>query len=71
ATALGAQWAAFCRAAVFPAMSGALDAEVSEARSAEFFDRLEAGVAARVAAAPEQMQIPMAHLVLVKRAKAH
>jgi hypothetical protein len=28
---------------------------------------LEAGVAERLAAAPEQVQIPMAHLVLIKR----
>lgn len=70
ATALGAQWAAFCRAAVFPAMAFALDADATGDRSTAFFDRLEAGVAARVAAAPEQMHIPMAHVVLVKRAKA-
>lgn len=70
ATAFGAQWAAFCRAAVFPAMASALDGSATDARSTEFFDRLEAGLAARLAAAPEQMQIPMAHLVLVKRPKA-
>lgn len=66
----GAQWAAFCRAAVFPALVGALDGGVSDSRSTEFFDRLESGITARLTAAPEQMQIPMAHLVLVKRPKA-
>jgi salicylate 1-O-methyltransferase len=35
-----------------------------------FFDQLEAGVAARMSAAPDQMQIPLAHLVLTKRPKA-
>ena len=33
---------------------------------AQFFDRLEAGIADRLAAAPEQMQIPLAQLVLMK-----
>ena len=70
ATAFGAQWAAFCRAAVFPVLAGALDTDPTQSRSTEFCDRLEAGIAERLAAAPEQMQIPMAHLVMVKRPKA-
>jgi SAM dependent carboxyl methyltransferase len=70
AEAFGAQWAQFCRAAVFPTMATALDGGVNDPRSTDFYERLEAGIAARLAAAPEQMHIPMAHLVLVKRPKA-
>ncbi|SEH74642.1 SAM dependent carboxyl methyltransferase [Mycolicibacterium rutilum] len=69
AATFGAQWAAFCRAAVFPTLAGALDGGAAGPRSAEFFDRLERGVAARLAAAPEQSRIPMAHVVLLKRPK--
>lgn len=67
ATAFGQQWAAFCRASVFPALTGALDPDGAGRRSTEVLDHLEAGMAARLAATPEQMQIPIAHLVLVKR----
>jgi hypothetical protein len=71
AEAFGAQWAAFCRAAVFPTFLNALEGGVADPRAPELFDRLEAGLAARLAAAPERTQIPMAHLVLHKRPKAH
>ncbi|MDZ7882593.1 MAG: SAM-dependent methyltransferase [Mycobacterium sp.] len=64
ATTFGAQWASFLRAAVFQTLAGALDAAD---RRAPFCDALEAGVAARLADAPEQMQIPMAQVVLHKR----
>jgi salicylate 1-O-methyltransferase len=70
AKAFGAQWAAFVRASVFPTLAGALEGGVADPRSTQFFDQLEAGVATRMAAAPEQMQIPLAHLVLVKRPKS-
>jgi hypothetical protein len=70
ATAFGAQWAAFARASVFPTMAAALDGGRSDPRCAEFMNRLEAGVAARMAAEPEEMQIPLAQLVLWKRPKA-
>ncbi len=63
AKAFGARWAAFMRASVFPTLASVLD----DARLPQFCDRLEAGVAERLAAAPEQVQIPMAHLVLIKR----
>ncbi len=71
ATAFGAQWAAFVRASVFPTLASALEGGHADPRYTQFFDQLEAGVAARLAAAPEQMQIPLAHLVLVKRPKKH
>ncbi|MEO3761436.1 SAM-dependent methyltransferase [Mycobacterium sp. B14F4] len=69
AALFGTQWAAFCRAAVFATLAGTLAGGATDPRSTEFFDRLEAGIAARLAAAPEQMQLPMANLVLVKRPK--
>ena len=69
AEAFGAQWAAFARASLFPTMSAALEGGRADPRSAEFMDRLEAGVAARMAAEPEEMQIPLAQLVLWKRPK--
>ncbi|MGV0835273.1 SAM-dependent methyltransferase [Mycolicibacterium thermoresistibile] len=62
AAAFGAQWGAFCRAAVFPALVSTLTGDPTE-----FCDRLEAGIAARMAADPQESQLPMALLVLVKR----
>jgi hypothetical protein len=70
AKAFGAQWAAFARASVFPTMATALEGGRADPRLAEFMNRLEAGVAARMAAEPEEMQIPLAQLVLWKRPKA-
>jgi hypothetical protein len=70
ATAFGAQWAAFCRASVFPTLAGALDGPEIDSRRAQFFDHLQAGIAQRLAAAPEQTQIPLAHVILTKRPKA-
>jgi salicylate 1-O-methyltransferase len=70
AEAFGAQWAAFARASVFPTLAAALDGGRADPRAAEFVNRFEAGLAARMAAAPEQMQIPLAQLVLWKRPKA-
>jgi salicylate 1-O-methyltransferase len=69
ATAFGAHWAAFARAAVFPTLASALEGGRADPRRGQFVDQLEAGVTARLAAAPEQMQIPLAHLVLIKRPK--
>ncbi len=70
AKVFGGQWAAFVRAAIFPALTSALEGGHDGPRRAAFFDQLESAVAARLAAAPEQMRIPLAHLVLVKRPKA-
>jgi salicylate 1-O-methyltransferase len=69
AKAFGAQWAAFARASVFPTMTAGLDGGRTDPRFAGFMNRLEAGVAARMAAEPEEMQIPLAQLVLRKRPK--
>jgi salicylate 1-O-methyltransferase len=70
AKVFGAQWAAFARASVFPTMADALDGGRADPRAARFIERLEAGVAARMADEPEEMQIPLAQLVLWKRPKA-
>ncbi|MCH9666482.1 MAG: class I SAM-dependent methyltransferase [Actinomycetia bacterium] len=67
AEAFGARWARFARASVFPALSTALAGGAADSRAAEMFDRLEAGVAERLGAAPEQIQIPLAHVVLAKQ----
>ena len=42
----------------------------ADPRSAEFMNRLQTGLAERMAAEPEEMQIPLAQLVLWKRPKA-
>jgi hypothetical protein len=68
-TAFGASWAGFLRASVFPTLISALDGGSSNPRAAQFAERLQNGIAQRLAAAPEQMQIPLAHLVLIKRPK--
>ncbi len=70
ATAFGAQWAAFVRASVFPTLATALAGGRNDERSTEFFNRLEAGITDRLAAAPEEMQIPLAQLVLTKQRRA-
>jgi len=70
AKAFGAQWAAFSRASVFPTLAAALDGGRADPRSGEFINRLTAGLAERLAAEPQQTQIPMAHLVLWKRPTA-
>lgn len=66
AKAFGARWAQFARASVFPAMAATLP---QPSRHPQVFDRLEAGIAARLAAAPQPTRIPLAHLVLHKRPK--
>jgi hypothetical protein len=51
-------------------MAASLGGGRADPRCGEFMNRLEAGVAARMAAEPEEMQIPLAQLVLWKRPKA-
>ena len=58
ADAYAALWAAFVRAAIFPTLCTALAEGRNDSRSPEFFDRLESGIVGRLAAEPEQMQIP-------------
>lgn len=66
AKAFGAQWGSFLRAAVFSTLASTLHDGPAE-RRVQFCDALEAGLAARMAATPEEMQIPMAQVVLHKR----
>lgn len=66
ADAFGARWAGFSRASVFPTLAAGLAEGRADARAATFVDRLEADVAARLAAAPEPMLIPLAKMVLAK-----
>ena len=70
AAAFAALWAAFVRAAIFPTFCAALAEGRNDSRSPEFIDRLEAGIVERLAAEPEQMQIPFAKLVLTKQRRA-
>jgi salicylate 1-O-methyltransferase len=62
----GARWAAFLRAAVFAPLIAALAEGSADARAAEFADRLERGIAVRMAAAPQPMKITLARVVLLK-----
>lgn len=66
AAAFGGQWAAFARASVLPTLASALDGGATDARRDQFLDRLEKDVAARLAAVPEQVSIPLAAVVLAK-----
>jgi hypothetical protein len=66
AGAFGARWAAFCRASVFPTLASSLAGGRDGPRAAAFEDRLEAGIAARLAAAPQPMIIPLARMLLAK-----
>jgi hypothetical protein len=68
AGAFGAQWAAFSRASVFPTLAAEMDGGRDDSRGLEFLQRLEVGTANRLAKAPEQMRIPLAKMVFVKRA---
>jgi hypothetical protein len=66
ARAFGAQWAAFCRASVFPTLATSLDEVRDDTGSAKFMDQLEAGIAARLSTTPVRMTIPLAQMTLVK-----
>jgi hypothetical protein len=70
ATTLGRQWAAFLRAATFPTLLAALHERDGGHREL-FLNELEYGVAARFAAAPEQMRIPLALVVIEKKERSH
>jgi hypothetical protein len=62
----GAQWAAFCRASVFPTLAMSLDRVPGDPRPAKFFDELEGAIAAQLSLAPVPMKIPLAQMTLVK-----
>jgi hypothetical protein len=64
--AFGARWAAFSRASVFPTLALSLDGVRTDPRRTTFLAQLEIGMAARLAAKPEPMIIPLAIVVLAK-----
>jgi hypothetical protein len=66
AHAFGTQWAAFCRASVFPTLATSLDELPDATQAAKFMDQLEAGIAAWLSTAPVRMTIPLAQMTLVK-----
>lgn len=66
ARAFGAGWAAFSRASVFPTLALALDDQPGADRVNRFMDRLEEEMAARLAAAPQPMRMPLARMVLTR-----
>ncbi len=66
AAKLGTAWARFARAAIFPTLTTALDADRAAAEATAFVDALESEVAAHLSAAPLRMTIPLATVVLVK-----
>jgi hypothetical protein len=70
ADTFGARWAAFLQAALFPTLASALDE--NRAHPVEsFFEALASGIAQRLAAAPVQMRIPLAQLVIEKQSSTH
>lgn len=66
---LGAAWAAFARAAIIPTLAVALDGG-GGSRAADFAEAVQSAVAAHLSSAPQQMTIPLAAIVLAKRAKS-
>jgi hypothetical protein len=70
ANAFGAQWAAFARAALFPALVSGLNGGGGDPRAAAFVEQLESAVAGRLSGAPQAMRIPIATVVLVKRGRS-
>jgi SAM dependent carboxyl methyltransferase len=71
ASAFGMRWAAFSRASVFPTLALGLNGGPGDPRAGAFMDKLEAAMAARLAANPEPMSIPLASAVLVRASRDH
>ncbi|MDF3341019.1 SAM-dependent methyltransferase [Mycolicibacterium septicum] len=65
AHAFGTRWADFCRFTAFADLGAAVGGAPD--RLPVFYDRLHAGIAARLSAEPEEMRIPIAAVVLEKR----
>jgi hypothetical protein len=66
ATTFGAKWAAIHAVGAFPSLATGLNSGPDDPRSVDIFERLETEIAARLAASPERMRIPVANVVLVK-----
>ncbi|MCW2653997.1 MAG: hypothetical protein QOE41_3748 [Mycobacterium sp.] len=67
ADSFAAGWTAFARSSIFPTLATALDGGLDDPRTRQFFDRLSAGLNARLAQAPEPLRIPLAKLLVVKQ----
>lgn len=67
---LGAAWAGFARAAIFPTLAAGLNGGVTDPRAAAFTDALESAVARHLSRVPQQMTIPLAAIVLAKQLKS-
>lgn len=65
AARFGRRWAAFSRASVFPSLAAGLDHDDGK-RGPAFIARLEADLAAALAAAPEAMPIPLARMIVAR-----
>jgi len=63
----GAAWSEFLRGTAFPTLAATLPAD----RRAGFVDHLCTGVAARLAAAPAEVRIPLAAVVIEKQRRLH
>jgi hypothetical protein len=69
AAGLGARWAGIFAAGAFPSLATGLRSGPGDPRTAAILDRLQTEVAGRLAAAPAQMSIPVANVVLTKIGK--
>lgn len=69
AGAFGRRWAGFVHASTFPTLAQSLEGG-GEGRAEQFYDLLEARLAARLAVAPGPNAIPLAKLLLVKQGNA-
>ena len=69
AGAFGRRWAGFVRASTFPTLAQSLEGG-GEGRAEQFYDLLEARLAARLAVAPGPNAIPLAKLLLAKQGNA-
>lgn len=67
AARFGAQWAAFARAALFPALLAWLDGGRTDPRTLEITERLESAVAAALSKDPQPVPIPLAAILMVKQ----
>lgn len=67
AARLGAAWAGFARAAIFPTLAAGLDGGIADPRAGAFVERLESALAAVLTADPAPTTIPLATIVMVKR----
>ncbi|WP_046321746.1 SAM-dependent methyltransferase [Mycobacterium sp. UM_Kg1] len=67
AGALGARWAALISAAIAPALAAAVTGRARDPATADVLRHLQACLAARLANSPQQVQIPLALVVLAKQ----